>query len=362
MAKKFQIIGSSLVITDTLSSDILLEQPKRDSFYYYKDLRDDAVVKIYDTNGTNKTLNGPAKYPLSECVDSSDTPFTEATFLTFVRDNLGFSTTSGGSGVIDGEVEYRGDLPTTIGDPVVGSVYLVEKNTTFLGFVTYQNGLYIRQTNAGSLSDWERMNVKTNFTDTEFSIVNATDTTKKAKFDASTIATATTRTYIFPDKDGTIALLSDVGTSEDLATTLANGNTTGANNIVLSNGQFFIAPDGNAKISLDGSEARLEATDSIYYQGGTFGVSGTSYCGVNNEVAYFGMFNQTFSRTGYMAITNNDSAAFTTSNSPHFPFVAASQNTTVNQSVINSASISGVNTQLELIILLLSKLKMELLH
>jgi hypothetical protein len=210
MAKKFQIIGSSLLITDTISGDILLEQPKRDSFYYYRDLREDSVVKIYDTNGTNKTINGPAKYPLSDCVDSSDTVFTEATFLSFVRDNLGFNTASGGSGAIDGEVEYRGDLPIVVGTPSVGSVYIVEKNTTFLGFTTYQNGLYIRQTNAGSLSDWERMNVKTNFTDSEFSIVNATDTTKKATFDGSVIATGTTRNYGLQDESGVLALTKNI--------------------------------------------------------------------------------------------------------------------------------------------------------
>jgi hypothetical protein len=213
MAKKFEIIGASLVVFDTISGDILLETPKRDSFYSYRDLRDNQIVRIFDTNGASQSGSGLANYPLSDCVDSSLTSFTESSFLAFVRDNLGFNAASGGSGAIDGEVEYRADLPIVIGDPIVSSIYIVEKNTTLFGFKTYQNGLYIRQTNTGSLSDWERMNVKTNFTDSEFSIINAADTTKKAKFDASTITTGTDRTYIYPNKNGTFAMLSDISTN-----------------------------------------------------------------------------------------------------------------------------------------------------
>lgn len=41
-------------------------------------------------------------------------------------------------------------------------------------------------------------------------IRDATDTTKKATFDASGIATATTRTYTLPNNNGTLALLSDI--------------------------------------------------------------------------------------------------------------------------------------------------------
>ncbi len=44
------------------------------------------------------------------------------------------------------------------------------------------------------------------FLDSVFTIENDPDTTKKAMFDASAIATSTTRTYTFPDADGTLAL------------------------------------------------------------------------------------------------------------------------------------------------------------
>lgn len=59
----------------------------------------------------------------------------------------------------DGQVEYRANLPITVGVPPIGSIYLVEKPTTFLGITTYQSGLYIKDSDTGSLSDWRRLNI-----------------------------------------------------------------------------------------------------------------------------------------------------------------------------------------------------------
>jgi len=118
----------------------------------------------------------------------------------------------GGSGTgWNGQVEFRSGLPITLGTPAVGEIYLVEKPTTILfgAFTTYQSGLYRRDTNAGALSDWRRLNVKVKFTDGEFAIVNAGDQSKQAKFDLSLITTATTRTQQVQDKDGVIAHLDD---------------------------------------------------------------------------------------------------------------------------------------------------------
>lgn len=54
------------------------------------------------------------------------------------------------------------------------------------------------------------------FEDDTFTVKNATDGTKKAQFDASGITTETTRTYILPDSDGTLATMADLA---DFATT-----------------------------------------------------------------------------------------------------------------------------------------------
>ena len=50
----------------------------------------------------------------------------------------------------------------------------------------------------------------TEFSDSEFRIDNATDPTKQMAFDASAITTGNIRTLTIPDKDGTIATISDL--------------------------------------------------------------------------------------------------------------------------------------------------------
>ena len=137
----------------------------------------------------------------------------------------------GGSGTgWTGQVEFRADLPITIGNPAIGTIYLVEKPTKILlgAYTTYQSGLYIRDFNTGALSDWRKLNVKVKFTDSEFAIVNAIDESKQAKFDLSLVTTSTTRTYNYPDKNGTIALLSDItGGANDKVKVSANDTTEG---------------------------------------------------------------------------------------------------------------------------------------
>ena len=114
----------------------------------------------------------------------------------------------------DGEVNTRNDLPITVGDPSVGSVYLVLQpvSDTILGvtYKTYQSGLYLRSFNTGALSDWERLNVKTQFTDAEFKVVDADNTSRQAKFDVGGITNGTTRTLSVQDKDITIAGIDDI--------------------------------------------------------------------------------------------------------------------------------------------------------
>lgn len=106
-----------------------------------------------------------------------------------------------------GQVEFRGNLPINIGDPAIGIIYLVEKPTTILlgAYTTFQSGLYIRDANTGSLSDWRRLNVKIHFTDGEFAIVNSADQSKTVKLDASALTTSTTITASFQKGSGIIA-------------------------------------------------------------------------------------------------------------------------------------------------------------
>lgn len=117
----------------------------------------------------------------------------------------------GSQPIADGRVEFRADLPITIGFPAVGAIYLVEKPTTILfgAYTTYQSGLYIKDNDSGSLSDWRRLNVKVKYTSGEWRVVDSTDQSKQLAFDVSAIAASTTRTFSWPDKDGIVALISD---------------------------------------------------------------------------------------------------------------------------------------------------------
>ena len=132
--------------------------------------------------------------------------------------DLDESQGGGGTGTgWSGQVEFRSDLPITVGTPALGDIYLVEKPTTILfgSYTTYQSGLYIRDLNNGNLNDWRRLNVKVKFTDSEFTLVSAADQSKQAKFDLSLISASTTRTIILKDEDGTLALLSDTFYNND---------------------------------------------------------------------------------------------------------------------------------------------------
>lgn len=66
----------------------------------------------------------------------------------------------GGTGTgWDGQVEFRANLPITLVAPPIGSIYLVEKPTKVLGITVYQSGLYMKDADTGSLSDWRRLNI-----------------------------------------------------------------------------------------------------------------------------------------------------------------------------------------------------------
>jgi len=92
MSFKLETIGSSLVITDTVGGAIISENPRRDMFFMSSRLTDAVpTVVIYDTNGTAKKASTIFEAPLSECVNSLSVAFTDATFRTFARAELGLA-------------------------------------------------------------------------------------------------------------------------------------------------------------------------------------------------------------------------------------------------------------------------------
>lgn len=102
--KKFEIINNSLVVTDTVTSEVLFDAPKRDTYYDVGSLQNAIPsVQLIDTSSINNTA-GTYSCLLSQAVNSSDVAFTESTFIDFARANLGFKTTTGGSVVYDNSV------------------------------------------------------------------------------------------------------------------------------------------------------------------------------------------------------------------------------------------------------------------
>jgi len=173
----------------------------------------------------------------------------------------------------DGQVEFRANLPITIGTPPVGSIYLVEKKTTILGFTTYQSGLYFRDFNNGNLNDWRRMNVKVQFTDAEFVVVSASDTSKQAKLDITALATSSTVTMAVQNASGTIAYLSNIPGPQSWSSVLTQGNTSGANDAELDLGQAVRFQNNNHGAILSSKDNLMR----IFAQFGTFFMT-------NNEV------------------------------------------------------------------------------
>ena len=200
------------------NGNVILNINGVDSMSFTPDMQvviQDLACKVRDKSGSRQHV-----FRVDEVVkvvrdDGTETNISDVNTLFFELSNFFFFKLNGGSGSgtgWDGTVQFRSDLPITLGDPQVGSIYLVTNPTTILlgAYTTYQSGLYIRDTDTGSLSDWRRLNVKVRFTDGEFAVVNSLDQSKQAKFNTSLLTTATVRTYSTPDKSGTLALTSDV--------------------------------------------------------------------------------------------------------------------------------------------------------
>jgi hypothetical protein len=114
MAHKFEIINQSIVITDTLTSEIKLDIPKSHIYYNHRDITQGNIV-LYDLNTSNGFLTKILQISLSTAVDEFDVAFTATTFIGFCRQNLGFKT--GGD---DGEGSgFSGSYEDLTGQPSI---------------------------------------------------------------------------------------------------------------------------------------------------------------------------------------------------------------------------------------------------
>lgn len=97
MTFRFEIVNNSLVITDTSTSTIVVEEPKQTVYYNSTRLQQGEVLiqKVSLPYSDNVLF----RQDISSCVNSTNTPFTESTFRQFAWENLGRSINTGSGGV-----------------------------------------------------------------------------------------------------------------------------------------------------------------------------------------------------------------------------------------------------------------------
>lgn len=165
------------------------------------------VVIIRNDHGQERQVFNPVDVEKVVRVNGSEVPINDVdTLYTELVQNFFFDAIAANIGIgWAGQVATRNDLPITLDNPLVGEVYLVEQpiTDTILGipYRTYQSGFYIRDTNNGNLNDWRRLNVKVQFTGSEFAIVDAARTSAQFGFDPTRITEGFKRIFTAPDRD-----------------------------------------------------------------------------------------------------------------------------------------------------------------
>jgi hypothetical protein len=91
MSKRIEIIGNSLVVTDTITSKIELDVPKSEYYYNLKKLQESGVISFYNKDSNDNLRSSPQKIKLSEAVDKDNLSFTESSLIGFCRLFLGFN-------------------------------------------------------------------------------------------------------------------------------------------------------------------------------------------------------------------------------------------------------------------------------
>ena len=169
------------------------------------------------------------------------------------------------------------------------------------------------------------------------------------------VTTSTTRTYIYPDKNGTIALLSDV-VLQGLPSVLGQDNSTGTSDIDMTSGTALTESTTGAYLDLkdttgafgtgtylNGEEAFVFLSDlDMYISTGvpfinpyTAAVQGSQDGLVLSLIG--------FPKYGTITIANNDSADFTSINLEQYCAIVCSKNSTAKQNIIGSIAVGGAD-------------------
>jgi len=89
MSKRIEIIGSSLVVTDTDTETILYDVPKNLLYYEYTKLVEENLIWFYKMNGEANEAAIPAAMLVSDAVNKAGDVFTVDSFIEFANTQLG---------------------------------------------------------------------------------------------------------------------------------------------------------------------------------------------------------------------------------------------------------------------------------
>lgn len=163
--------------------------------------------------------------------------------------------------------------------------------------------LLARVADAETISgNWTFTGTGNRFRDNAFTLSDNSDNTKLAVFEASSIATATTRTFTLPNASGTLALASDLSSYQPLdatLTALAGLNTTGG--MVVQTGS-----DAFTKRTLTGTSNEIDITNGDGVSGApTFALSATVDLGGKTSFELPNSNTPTVDANGEIAIDNS---------------------------------------------------------
>ena len=113
MAYKFEIKSNAVVVTDTITSEVLIAQPSKNTWFEETKL-DIGSVSLYGMSGTDQDNIRRYKYdnkrgfPINECQDQDGTTFSTTSFREWCYENLAFSSAgSSASSTSIGFIDYN---------------------------------------------------------------------------------------------------------------------------------------------------------------------------------------------------------------------------------------------------------------
>lgn len=134
------------------------------------------------------------------------------------------------------------------------------------------------------------------------------------------------------DENGIVSLVAGVA-DKNLQQVLTVGNSTGNNDIIVQDNKVIKSSTGDTIMSFGSNTMTINA--------GSFATDvAVSNVSINSLGTSMSLFKSDFSKIGFFQVIENSTGNQTTGPLPNYPVVSGSQNSTINQNVINT-SING---------------------